>query len=98
MISPFLWHREEDRLRHIPCCFLFGFLYLKTQNDTLGICRHGSRREMSEMYDLSQVGTQTDCVTFTGLLSGSDPVAKEQPSSLISLLIKASGVTINRFE
>lgn len=51
---------------------------------------------MSEFYDLSQVGTQTDCVTLTGLLSGSDPVAIEQVSSVIALLIKASDLMTNK--
>lgn len=53
---------------------------------------------MSEFYDLSQVGTQTDCVTLTGLLSGSDPVAIEQVSSVIALLIKASDLMTNGFD
>lgn len=55
---------------------------------------------MFEFYDLSQVGTQRDCVSLTGLLLGSDPVAIEQVSvvSVIALLIKASDVMTNRFD
>lgn len=52
---------------------------------------------MSEFYDLSQVGTQTDC-NFYRFAVKIDPVANEQSSSLISLWIKALDVGINKYD